>query len=684
MKTVLITISVLLFAIHAKAQCSTIGQTPVTAFPVCGVDTFRQTTVPICQNNTVPASSCGSYPDTNPFWYQFTCFQSGTLGFLITPDTLTDDYDWSLFDITNHNPADVFDSSSLLVTYNWSGNTSTESARGYTGITGTSPSGTIDFACATNPQELGGTPPYSDALTINKMPNIIAGHKYLLLVSHYTQTQSGYRLTFNGGTAVITDPGIPSLKSAEIECDHQTIAIKLSKQVRCNSLAADGSDFSLSSASASIVSATGVNCNSGFDMDSIVLTLSNVLPSGNYIISAKIGIDGNTLLDDCNNDIAVGDNESFVIVPIAPTPLDSIVPLACSPTQLQLVFSRPIECSSISTDGSDFGITGPSPVTIQSAAGVCDTNNLTNTININLTSPILTGGIYQIKLAPGIDGNTIIDKCNLQTPSGSTLNFAAADTVSAQFSYQLLLGCKIDRIQFFDDGKNGINQWQWSFDSVAKSTQQNPIESYTIFGNKTAQLIVSNGVCSDTSQTTILLDNTLKASFTSDDHVCPEDKAPFTNTSIGNIVSWSWDFGDGTTSSDSMPEPHSFPQTLNEVDYNVRLIVENAAGCVDTATRQIRKLRSCYIDVPSAFTPNGDSNNDYLYPLNAYKAINLEFRVYNRYGQLVFETKDWTRKWDGTIGGKPQPTGTYVWMLEYINRDTGKKYALKGTTVLIR
>jgi len=74
----------------------------------------------------------------------------------------------------------------------------------------------------------------------------------------------------------------------------------------------------------------------------------------------------------------------------------------------------------------------------------------------------------------------------------------------------------------------------------------------------------------------------------------------------------------------------------------------------------------------------------FLYPLNAYKADNLEFRVFNRWGQQVFATKNWTVKWDGTVGGIAQQAGTYVWMLNYTQRDTGKKYFLKGTTVLIR
>jgi hypothetical protein len=50
----------------------------------------------------------------------------------------------------------------------------------------------------------------------------------------------------------------------------------------------------------------------------------------------------------------------------------------------------------------------------------------------------------------------------------------------------------------------------------------------------------------------------------------------------------------------------------------------------------------------------------------------------------VFETKDWTKKWDGKINGDPQGAGTYVWMLRYTDRDTGKPFSIKGTTVLIR
>jgi gliding motility-associated-like protein len=100
--------------------------------------------------------------------------------------------------------------------------------------------------------------------------------------------------------------------------------------------------------------------------------------------------------------------------------------------------------------------------------------------------------------------------------------------------------------------------------------------------------------------------------------------------------------------------------------------------------QKIDVLKTCFIAVPGAFTPNGDGVNDYLYPLNALKAVDLQFRVYNRWGQMVFETTNWLNKWDGTMGGHPQPAGVYVWTLAYTDPDTGKRIIQKGTSILIR
>ncbi|MEP6926001.1 MAG: gliding motility-associated C-terminal domain-containing protein [Ginsengibacter sp.] len=667
-------ISVLCFSLFAWLQtnaqtCTTLGQNPSTAFPVCGTNTFSQSTVPYCGGTAVPVPlPCRNvvFTDINPFWYKFTCFSSGTLGFLITPNDLNDDYDWQIFDITGHNPNDVYTDASLFVGCNWSGNL---------GLTGTSASGNSLINCE--------GPAYP---TFSSMPVLRVGHNYILLISHftiYTPSQNGYKLSFGGGTAGITDPLFPDLLNARSSCDATQIILKLNKKMKCSSLAPDGSDFNISPGVSTITSATGIGCNSGFDMDSVMLTMSNPLLPGNYTVTIKNGIDGNTLLDNCDRNIAPGNNLPLIILPLKPTPMDSLTTVKCAPKSLQLVFKKNIRCNSIAPDGSDFVVTGTTPVTVISAQGNC-INGVSNIINVILSGPIESLGSYQIKLVKGSDGNTIFDECFQETPAGSTLDFTTKDTVSADFTYRIFSGCKTDTIAFTHDGRNGVNQWSWKLDYAGTSNKKNPVAYFDAFGSRQISLSVTNGVCSDTVIKTISLGDELKARFETTNLLCPEDAATFINKSTGDIGNYFWDFGNGNTSMSKTPPSLHYPVLNAEKIYPIRLIVESKTGCFDTTYNNLKVLKSCYIAVPNAFTPNGDALNDYLYPLNAYKADDLEFSVYNRIGELVFHTNNWTQKWDGKIKGNPQDTGIYVWILKYTNHDTGKKVFMKGSTVLIR
>ncbi len=662
-----------LFFINHKVYsqtCSALGQKPSTAFPVCGVDTFTQSTVPICENGAMPVPGCSGgtiiYTDKNPFWYQFTCYQTGTFGFLITPNDIGDDYDWQIFDITGRNPDDVYTDASLFVVGNWAGTF---------GLTGSSSSGTGNIQCASDPS--GNVP------TFSRWPTLLKDHTYLLMVSHFTDTQSGYQLSFGGGTASITDPNNPDLLMAEASCDGTEIRVKLNKKMKCTSLAPDGSDFEIPDQTSKIISAVGIGCSNGFDLDSVVLALDNPLPAMDYNLVIQNGLDENTLLDNCAREIPIGSSVSFTVYPKQATPLDSIVPVGCSPGVLQLSFKKNIQCSSIDKEGSDFTVTGPYPVTVSSADGVC-ANGLTKTINIQLSSPVVHEGDYILTLIRGTDGNTLLDECGEETPEAS-LSFSVKDTVSADFTYQLFEGCRTDTIKYFNYGGNGITDWSWTFDSSVNVTEQNPVEYYTAFGNKTTQLIVTNGFCTDTTVTDFYLNHdSLRAAFTGPSVYCPNDVAYFKDTSAGKIINWYWDFGNGYTSNVQNPLSQTYLPAGRDRLFPVRLIVESDKHCFDTFINYVKVVNNCYIAVPTAFTPNKDGKNDYLYPLNAYKATNLQFRVFNRYGQQVFETKEWTHKWDGTINGLEQPSGVYVWMLQYTDTDTNKKIFIKGTTVLIR
>jgi gliding motility-associated-like protein len=115
-----------------------------------------------------------------------------------------------------------------------------------------------------------------------------------------------------------------------------------------------------------------------------------------------------------------------------------------------------------------------------------------------------------------------------------------------------------------------------------------------------------------------------------------------------------------------------------------KLIVTNEAGCIDSAYVTVKIFKTMpRVFVPTAFTPNGDGKNDYLRPITVGISKFDYFRIYNRWGQLVYSSVDTETGWDGRIGGKEQNTATFVWMVKATDF-TGKVFVDKGTVTLIR
>ncbi|MCX6318540.1 MAG: gliding motility-associated C-terminal domain-containing protein [Bacteroidetes bacterium] len=650
--------------------CTTLGQTPQTAFPVCGTSVFRQSTVPICRNGDMVVPGCASadgYGDKNPFYYKFTCYVGGTLGFMITPLAANEDYDWQLYDITGRNLATIYTDPTAVVTGNWSGTY---------GTTGTSATGSTSIQCASVPAD--------NRPTFSFWPTLIAGHEYLLMISHFSDGQSGYDLAFGGGTAVITDPKIPGMVSVKPDCDGKTLTLKLNKKVKCNSLSAGGTEFSILPAVTTVVSAVPDSCAFAFDFDDIVITLASPLPNGNYQLVINPGTDGNTLKDNCDNLIPTGEAIPFYYAIPQPIFADSIGKPGCAPDSVKIYFPKKIICNTIAPNGSDFSVTGPSPVTVISANGNC-VNNKTDYVVVRFASPITVGGTYTLTLKAGDDGTVIIDECGIETPI-QTLNFITVDTVNADFTYTQKLGCRSDTLTFSHNGAHGVNSWSWLFNGQTPPiTTQTHTIVWPATSDNTAQLIVNNGVCKDTSSQQIKLSNEVKAAFSMDNIICPEDGLKVTNQSEGQIDAWLWKYDVVGTSNLKDPPPFLFPTLYREAYYTVKLNVFNTAlNCTDSTRKTLTVLDFCLIEVPTAFTPNNDGLNDYFQPHNALKADNYEFKIYNRWGQLVFQSRNWREKWDGRVNGELQTTGVYVWMLNYVHRDTKQSVFRKGTVTLIR
>ncbi|MFN8291531.1 MAG: gliding motility-associated C-terminal domain-containing protein [Chitinophagaceae bacterium] len=114
-----------------------------------------------------------------------------------------------------------------------------------------------------------------------------------------------------------------------------------------------------------------------------------------------------------------------------------------------------------------------------------------------------------------------------------------------------------------------------------------------------------------------------------------------------------------------------------------KVTARSQAGCVGEAYVRFRVYKGPDLYVPNAFTPNGDGKNDLFYPFPVgIKAINY-FRVYNRWGQLMFSSNVLYKGWDGKFNGTDQPGGVFVWMGQAIDKNN-RPITRQGTVTLIR
>jgi gliding motility-associated-like protein len=184
----------------------------------------------------------------------------------------------------------------------------------------------------------------------------------------------------------------------------------------------------------------------------------------------------------------------------------------------------------------------------------------------------------------------------------------------------------------------------------------------------------------DSAQFTITVSGKPTAAFTYSPNPPQENVIiTFTNNSIGGIR-YKWLFGDGDSlvTTSATPVTHSFNETKT---YNSCLIVVNQFGCPDTVCQPIVYRVIPLLDVPNAFTPNGDGTNDKVF-VRGFGIGKMNWKIYNRWGTLVFQTTNRNEGWDGKYKGTLQPTEVYHFVLDVEFTD-GQKFQKKGDITLL-
>ncbi len=224
-----------------------------------------------------------------------------------------------------------------------------------------------------------------------------------------------------------------------------------------------------------------------------------------------------------------------------------------------------------------------------------------------------------------------------------------------------------------------ITTWTWTFgDGSPNSTLQNPSHTYVNAGNYTVTLTVtSNQGCTASVSQQITVQPGPTAQFSENPTVAVIGQTvQFTDQSFTGIVSWLWHFGDGDS---SMVQNPTHIYNAGGI-YTVILVVTDAFGCSDTITEIV--IISMPPNVPTGFSPNGDGQNDILFVKGGpYKE--LEFRIYNNWGELIFISHNQKDGWDGTKEGVKQPLGVYVWTVNAVTEDN-LSHELKGDVTLLR
>ncbi|MCF6170147.1 MAG: T9SS type A sorting domain-containing protein [Bacteroidales bacterium] len=225
--------------------------------------------IPVCQDIYVQPnaySGTGNYPneipsgqfcpgncmnsgEKNDVWYIFTVQTGGDLGFTITPNAMSDDYDWAVYSLNQYKCQDIYAHvAQMQVSCNWSGTP---------GVTG--PNGNSTLHC----QNAGGSP-------YNAKIPVLEGETYVINISNFTSSQSGYTLDFSGSTAQIYDdvaPEIAEVYSDDIICGTTEITFDFTEKVKCNTVSAGKFKLTGPGGPYEVTDVYGDDCEIGGEME---------------------------------------------------------------------------------------------------------------------------------------------------------------------------------------------------------------------------------------------------------------------------------------------------------------------------------------------------------------------------------------------------------------------------------
>jgi gliding motility-associated-like protein len=628
--------------------------------------------------------------ESNSSWFYWTCGTSGPLTFDITPVNPTDDIDFIFYQLNSANPCGTRTPVRCCAS----------SCLNSTGSTGMS-------LTDTDPNELPGCQVFDNAYI--QSINMVAGTSYALLVNNFS-ANTGFTLTFNannpnGGTFVGPNPQISS--SSLTICAGGTVVYDALLSQNCSNVSWNFTQ----NATPSLAPGFGPH----------TVTYAN---PGNFTAILN-GIDQNG----CQS-------VDFVNVSVNATVQVNIPPFdtICSGTAFnQSISSVPAGASFTYSTNSNPNISGAtngtgSTINQQLTNSSAVNQNITYYVNASLNScsnldscivtvrplidPLFTPmGPYCLGFSPtpvlptqsleGITGNWNPSSINTQQLGNSTYNFTpnvnqCADNATmdiqispnpnVSFSADNLLACSpLQGILTTQSIPNVTYEWFINGQAAGNTSTidydlSNPgcydVELQVDVSGCTATSILNDYLCVEAEPI---------ASFTfiPGEFSAPSENVQFYNSTQGNNTYY-WNYGDGNFSS-QIEELHQYTNTAQ--GFFITLTATSPAGCIDSVTQFIGYEEQLVYYIPNTFTPDQDEHNQLWKPIftSGFDPFNFHVSIFNRWGELIWESYDHTMGWDGTYNKViAVPEGTYTWVIDFEVKNVDDKKRITGSVNVLR